>query len=222
MSDSAQLLANAVLVLVPMVLSLTVHEFAHAFAARKLGDTTAEGEGRLTLNPLTHADPMGTFMLPLFLLLTQSPVFFGWAKPVPFNPSRFNKTVNMRTGTTIVAAAGPGSNFLLAVICQGVWAVLYKMELLATMPFLHQLLSMMVAINVALCVFNLIPIHPLDGQKVLSGFLPYDKAINFERFSERYGMFLLIGVILLANQTGLISVPIQLMMRGIRAVFGFV
>src|SRR5437867_2736516 len=99
--------------LIPMILSLTVHEYSHALTARRLGDDTAEQLGRLTLNPLAHIDPIGTIALPI--LLSFGPLFFGWAKPVPHNPLRFSPGVNRRTGTMLVAAAGPISNLLLAL-----------------------------------------------------------------------------------------------------------
>src|SRR5258708_984601 len=103
--DVGHALLEAALVLVPMILSLTVHEFAHAAMARSLGDDTAERLGRLNLNPLSHIDPVGTLVLPLILMTSGAPFSFGWAKPVPFNPARFRRDVNIRTGATLVAAA---------------------------------------------------------------------------------------------------------------------
>ncbi len=111
----SDLLLKAILIFLPMLLSLTVHEFAHAYAAYLLGDDTAKINGRLTLNPISHIDIFGTILLPLMLVLSNSGIFFGWAKPVPITPVNFTHKVSMKTGTMITAFAGPFSNLLLAI-----------------------------------------------------------------------------------------------------------
>lgn len=204
--------------LVPMILSLTVHEFAHAWAAKQLGDDTAESVGRLTLNPLAHADPIGTFLLPLITMGTGG-FFFGWAKPVPFDPTRFRPDVNVRRGITWVAAAGPLSNLGLAVICTAIIAALaHSGAWVAEATPSQELLQRMMLVNVSLFVFNMVPIAPLDGQKVLSGFLPRSAALAFERFNYRFGWMALMGVVLLGAQ--LLMVPKQLITFGLLSVFG--
>ena len=105
-------LLDALMRLIPLVLSLSVHEWAHAWSAHRLGDDTAQRQGRLTLNPISHIDPIGTILMPLF-----SPIPFGWARPVPFNPANFTRNIQMRVGVMIVAAAGPLSNLVLAILC---------------------------------------------------------------------------------------------------------
>jgi Zn-dependent protease len=207
-----------VMVLVPMILSLTVHEFAHAWSAKKLGDPTAEAEGRLTLNPVAHIDPMGTIILPIILIISNAGFFFGWAKPVPVNPMRFTRKVTMRTGMLIVAAAGPLSNLVLATISVTVIAVLFHGGALGDLPMLRELLVRMLSINVALAVFNMIPVGPLDGQKVLTGLLKGETATRFERFNHQYGSWLLIAVIIFGGR--LIAVPYAFILEGLLAVFG--
>lgn len=175
-----------------MILSVVVHEVMHGYVAELLGDPTARLAGRLTLNPLKHLDPVGSVLIPIIATLSGVP-FFGWAKPVPFNP------YNLRAGKWgpgLVAAAGPVSNLLLAVL----FAVILHFSYL--FPFSQEigrsLLAFIVVVNVGLAVFNLIPIPPLDGSKVLFAILPH----RFEKVLhvlERYQLILLIGVIFLAG-----------------------
>src|SRR5215208_7117684 len=154
------------MLLVPLVLSLSFHEWAHAWSASKLGDDTAERAGRLTLNPLPHIDIIGTIALPLL------GVPFGWAKPVPVDPTRFRSTVRMGTGMAITAAAGPLSNLLLATICAAVFGALARFSPDVVMPGqgIRTLLLLMIRLNVTLALFNLIPVPPLDGSRIVEGF----------------------------------------------------
>jgi Zn-dependent protease len=220
-----RLLADAVMVLIPMILSLTVHEFAHAFLAKRLGDNTAEKEGRLNLNPLNHADPFGTLLLPLLILLANGATgggripFFGWAKPVPVNAGRFTRKITARTGNMLVAAAGPTANLLMALLCAGILSVTAHTGLAASLaPPLQTLLVQMLFINGGLFVFNMIPIYPLDGEKVVAGFLSTPNAIKFERFNRQFGTWALWGIILFARD--LIAYPAQLVVSGVLTVVG--
>jgi Zn-dependent protease len=217
------LLAKGVLVLVPMLLSLTVHEYAHAWSASKLGDNTAERLGRLTLNPLAHADPVGTFLLPMISVVAggagASVPFFGWAKPVPFDPARFSRRVSMRFGTVLVAAAGPLSNLLLALLCGGLLSLAAHTGLQQSVPEpLLTLATIMMITNISLCVFNLIPIYPLDGQKVLAGLLRGEAATRFEYLSYRFGWMGLMLVIVFAPD--LMARPVMFINFGLQALFG--
>jgi Zn-dependent protease len=213
------------MVLVPMILALTVHEYAHAWASYQLGDDTAHLRGRLNLNPASHIDPLGTIGLPLMLLFFSHTtgalggLFFGWAKPVPFDPSRFTRKITVRTGMLIVAAAGPLSNLIMALVCAGVLSFLVHMGwgMVAPEPVVV-LLQKLLGINIALFVFNMIPVYPLDGQKVLSGLLPAGHAVQFERFSFQFGRFLLIGVFLFA--THIVAYPYRLVLTGILRIVG--
>lgn len=169
-----------------LIMSVVIHEVSHGYAANLLGDPTAKYAGRLTLNPIKHLDPMGSVVFPLLLALFHSPVVFGWAKPVPFNPYNLK---NQKWGPGLVAISGPLSNFLVAII----FGLLIKFS-----PFLSflpssffEIASLIVLINLVLGIFNLVPIPPLDGSKVLFAFLPF-RWHNIEIFLEKYGIFLLL------------------------------
>lgn len=185
-----------------VILSLSVHEWAHAYSAYRLGDDTASREGRLTLNPLAHIDPLGTLLLPML------GVPFGWAKPVPFNPVRFRRDISMRVGTMITKAAGPASNVLIAIICTLGFAIAYRIAPAsvdigrgAVFGFVRN----MIVLNVALALFNLLPIAPLDGSGVVEGFVPYRLRPQWDTYM-RYGPMLLLCFLLFGR--GLMSGPI--------------
>jgi Zn-dependent protease len=181
-------LAYRVLLLIPMVLSLSVHEWAHAWSAYRLGDDTAKRLGRLTLNPIEHIDPLGTIILPLL------GVPFGWAKPVPVNPAKFSRGVSMRTGMAITAAAGPISNFVLAILgalALGLWLRMPHEPSRVVQFFLLY----MVKLNVSLGLFNLLPVPPLDGSRIASRFLSA-RFPSFWNTVESYSGYLLMAVML--------------------------
>ena len=183
---------------IPVLLSLTVHEWAHAWTAWKLGDDTAKLMGRLSLNPLVHMDPVGTFLLPLM------GVPFGWAKPVPVNPLRFNRGVTIRGGMMLVAIAGPISNVCIALVSWLLLFIVVRAGVLADHPELAsvvQLLVILVAINIGLATFNMIPIPPLDGSKIVDALVPDSVRPAWNRFCE-LGPVLLIALILLPQLTG--------------------
>jgi len=187
---------------VPVLFSIVIHEVAHGWIAYRLGDPTAKNMGRLTLNPLPHIDPIGTVILPLILLILGGPVF-GWAKPVPFNPHRFHPHVNVRRGSMWVALAGPSSNLILAFIASFILVILRKLIPLPAAAY--TLLSALVGINLFLALLNLIPIPPLDGSKILWGFLP-SKYDHYFMMLERYG-FLIIAVLLGSGALSHIVLP---------------
>lgn len=185
-----------------VLIAITFHEFAHAFAADKLGDDTPRRQGRLTLNPLAHLDPIGSVML----------VFagFGWGKPVEINPSNFKRTISMSKGEAIVAIAGPLMNLLLAIIFTFLYFIIAKF---ATAFCLTQigliiltLIQTTIIINIGLGVFNLIPLPPLDGSKVLKHFLPYKVRDWFERYSQVF--YIIFVVLWVTDLAGIIISPV--------------
>ena len=198
----------SLLVSVPGVLiAITFHEFAHAFVADRLGDDTARREGRLSLNPFDHLDPIGTVLL-LF-------AGFGWGKPVHVNPSNYTRKMSMEKGEALVSIAGPVMNFLLAIIFAILYYGIYKFVgvsfLMSTMGgIIMSLISATVSINVGLGLFNLIPLPPLDGSKVIKPFLPYNAK---QWFINNEQIFYIVFVVLWV--TGLTSYIIT---PGIQAV----
>lgn len=182
---------------VPVVAAVVLHEVAHGFVADRLGDPTAKERGRLTLNPISHIDPFGTIALPAFLIFANSPFVFGYAKPVPVNFARLG---NPKRDMIWVAAAGPATNIALAVLSAVAFHLLLGLyspgESSAALEGGLLMLKGSVIVNVVLATFNLLPILPLDGGRVLTGLLPLKLAIAYSRL-EPFGMFIV--VLLLAT-----------------------
>ncbi|MFZ9642861.1 MAG: site-2 protease family protein [Candidatus Methylopumilus sp.] len=197
----------------PVIFAITVHEAAHGFAARYFGDMTADRAGRITLNPLKHIDPIGTIILPALTLLVGG-ILFGWAKPVPVDFSRLR---NPKRDMLWVAAAGPASNFVMALF----WALMIKLA--ATTPSVYsEPMALMgqagVMINVVLMVLNLLPLPPLDGGRIAVSLLPNHLAYKYAQI-ERYGFIILI-VLLATGILGRIMAPfIDAMIQFIEFIF---
>lgn len=188
---------KSVTMLAVVLLAVTVHEVAHGYAALKLGDDTAYHAGRLTLNPIAHLDIFGSILLPLLLYIgTKGAFTFAWAKPVPVNPIRFRRNVTMRGGMSLVAAAGPLSNFALAILFALVFRVIFGVGH-PMMSTLGMVAALAVMINLSLAFFNLVPIPPLDGSKVLLHFLSPNAAGRLLSL-EPYGFVI---ILLLLNLT---------------------
>ena len=193
--------AGAVLNLIVLLLSLTFHEFFHAWSAWHMGDDTAARMGRLTLNPVPHIDVFGTIILPLM----NAPI--GWAKPVPVNPARFNRKFGMAKGDIIVSSAGPLSNLLLGLVAAIVLGLLFRFapDAVGRGSAGFALLTRFMIVNAGLALFNLLPIPPLDGGHVAESLMPYRWRGAWEQFA-RISPFLLIFVVLFGG--GFLSRPI--------------
>ena len=179
-----------------LIFSAVIHEVSHGYAANVLGDPTARLAGRLTLNPVKHLDIMGSIIVPAVLILTSAGFIFAWAKPVPYNPYNFRK--GGKWAEVIVAGAGPASNFIIAII----FGLLLRFGIMSgfATPAFIQIAGIIVFVNIILGVFNLIPIPPLDGSKVLAGVLPYNAGQSYRRFQDniaRYGIVAMFGFVFL-------------------------
>ena len=209
-------LMRVALTVISLLLSVAVHEYAHALAAYKLGDDHAASLGRLTLNPLAHADPLGTFVFPIIFSISGSGIF-GWGKPVPYIPTRLTRKISLRAGEAIIAFAGPFANFIMAFLSG---ALYFALPFGDKSPFTI-LLIQMVQLNVSLFFFNLIPVPPLDGSKVIAWIFGQriDSALDS---IQRAGPIALLVVVMVGGT--LISKPagllIGIIFASMRAVFG--
>lgn len=212
-------LVKAALYVVPLLLAVVSHEVAHGWVAEKLGDHTARLSGRITLNPFVHIDPIGTILLPAILILSRSPFMFGWAKPVPVN---FGNLRRGRKDMALVAAAGPVTNLLLA----GASAVVYRLILLGftsgviakgglaawiVVP-IGQMAGYSMELNLVLMVFNLLPVPPLDGGRVMVGLLPERLAYQLSRV-EPFGMLILVVLIVTGSWTQIVNPVLKMFAR---------
>ena len=221
------LIAQIALFAIPVILAVTLHEAAHGYVALRFGDDTAKRAGRLTLNPFNHIDPFGTVILPLLLVLSNAGFVFGYAKPVPVN---FGALRNPRWNMIWVAAAGPGMNIALAILSAG---------LLRTLPlfgaelgsFIGNMLLISIQLNLVLAIFNMLPLPPLDGSKVLAPLLPGFLArpyLDFGRYGMAVLLLLLVVLPLISARTGLglnifgplVQQPAEFLMRSLLALAG--
>ena len=214
--DSETLISIVIVLAIMLLVGFPVHEFAHAFAAYRLGDGTAKLFGRLTLNPIVHFDPIGGVLLAASFLASQGAFAFGWAKPTPVNP---NNLQGGRQGEAIVAAAGPLSNLVLALAgAIPLRFALANAEIRLNAPIIITVLDLFVRINIILMVFNLIPIPPLDGSKVLFAALDRQTEYQIRPFLEQYGFLILIAVFFLPPGH---SVGSQVLFPIIDGIYGF-
>jgi len=208
---------------IPLLFCIILHEVSHGYVAERLGDPTARMLGRLTINPLPHIDRIGTVLVPLILLLTHSPILFGWAKPVPITVENFR---NPRRDMAISAAAGPVTNIILGIIS----AILLRMVIIAgnmatgdmavaVLDPLELMLKASIQWNVLLAVFNMIPILPLDGGRVLYSLLPPTLSYSFSRL-EPYGLIIMIALWYLHILDYLVWPPAAMLLNLLRSISG--
>jgi len=190
-----------VLIFVVLLFSVILHEVAHGYTALRLGDPTARDAGRLTLNPFKHIDPFGTVVLPLLLHFAQSPILIGWAKPVPVNPSLLREP---NKAMMLVAASVPLTNITLAVL----FALGLRYLPASTTPLFVDLLVFSCYINIILALFNLLPVPPLDGSKLLAGLLPVRLRESYLRLG-RYGIFIVLPFVYLAMKYGVLTTIVE-------------
>ena len=190
--------------IIPLLFAITLHEAAHGWIASKLGDHTARMMGRVTLDPTKHIDPIGTIAIPLVLLLSSSGFIFGWAKPVPIN---FNALRNGKNGMIWVALAGPGANIVMAVC----WLFVMIIAINMNIAVLIEMGRIGILVNCVLAVFNLLPIPPLDGSRVISALLPNRLAYQYNQL-EQYGLYILLGLMFLGGFNYLVRPWVELIL----------
>jgi len=207
MMDDLTLIQRIVVWILPVIFAITVHEVAHGWVAKQYGDKTASQLGRLTLNPIKHVDFVGTIIIPGLLLISSAGFIFGWAKPVPVDPRYFK---NPRRDMAIVAVAGPVSNLLMAFA----WTLLVKVGVELKMEGISLPLILMgmagIQINLVLALINLIPIPPLDGSRIVTGFLSNRLAWQYNKL-ERYGFFILVALLWSGGLSYILGYPMNLM-----------
>ncbi|WP_296001006.1 site-2 protease family protein [Rugamonas sp.] len=209
--DPAALIRTITVYLIPVLFAISLHEAAHGYVAKYFGDPTASDQGRLSLNPARHIDLFGTVLLPLMLFFAHLPIL-GYAKPVPVD---FDRLRNPKKQMAWVAAAGPAANFAMGLG----WMILYVLigGELAGEPYFAAVAKAGISVNAAMCAFNLIPIPPLDGGRIVTGLLPDRLAYKFARI-ERYGIYVFAGLILLMY-TGLLNGVLAAAIHGLIVVF---
>jgi len=205
--DELSVVQRIVIWILPVIFAITGHEVAHGWVAKKYGDNTASQQGRLTLNPIKHVDFVGTIIIPGLLLISSAGFIFGWAKPVPVDPRYFK---NPRRDMAIVAVAGPVSNLLMAFA----WAMIIKLGIVLSMEGVSLPLILAgkagIQINLVLALINLIPIPPLDGSRIVTGFLSNNLAWKYNKL-ERYGFFILIALLWTGGLSYILGAPMNFM-----------
>jgi Zn-dependent protease len=210
--------------MIVLILSITVHEFGHALAADKLGDDTPRRQGRLTLNPVSHADPIGTLLLPLvgsiYAATTGFPGGFGWGKPVQFRSERLTRKISMATGQMIVALAGPTMNIVLGVVITAIHCVILmaKPSLMLNNE-VNLILGYAVMLNFTLFFFNLVPAPPLDGGWILQRFVPHRHRDKFDQYAV-YGPFVIMALVMISPLKIIFTWPAGLVLTLVYSLFG--
>ncbi len=205
MDTSLEPVREGLFFLVALILSISVHEFGHAWVATRLGDPLPRAQGRLTLSPMKHVDPVGTLLFPVLMILTSIPLL-GWGRPVQTNPLNYTRRIPRQTGQMLVAVAGPAMNLLMAVVVSLVVVVAGRFEWMSR-PTAIAIIEKLVGLNLTLMFFNLLPIPPLDGGAVLAWVLPRSQQ-HLVDFLSRWGFLILLGLVMIPRALGVLMAPV--------------
>jgi Zn-dependent protease len=214
--DLASFLTKISIAAIPIVFAITLHEVAHGWVAKYFGDRTAEAQGRLSLNPIRHIDPIGTVLVPV-LMLWLGGFLFGWAKPVPVNP-RYMR--NPRGNMVWVSAAGPAANIAMALVWAFLMMLALRIDLGTASQWIEAMAGVGIFINVMLAVFNMLPIPPLDGGQVLTNLLPPGPVSRALEAIAPFGLFIVLALIVSRLLSPLISAPVAWIIDAITSLFG--
>lgn len=208
-----------------LLVSVAFHEFGHAIMADRLGDDTPRRQGRVTLNPIAHADPIGTLLLPaiggIYAAAGGGVGGFGWGKPVQWQPSRIDRKWRMNTAKILVAIAGPSMNVLLAVVIAGVHTLLVMFDVIPIYGGVSQILFFAVGTNFILFFFNLVPAPPLDGGHVAEGFMPYKHRSKFEQYA-RFGPFIVLAIVMISPLAQIFIIPARFCAQQLYGLMGLI
>lgn len=225
MNLSPEDIRQVVIYVFVLLVSVAFHEFGHAIMADRLGDDTPRRQGRVTLNPIAHADPIGTLLLPviggIYAAAGGSVGGFGWGKPVQWQPARINRKWRMSTAKILVAIAGPSMNVLLAVVIAGVHTILIMQDVITIYGAVSQILFFAVGTNFILFFFNLVPAPPLDGGHVAEGFMPYKHRSKFEQYA-RFGPFIVLAIVMISPLAKIFIIPASFCARQLYGLMGLI
>lgn len=223
MNISPEDIRQVVIYVFVLLVSVAFHEFGHAIMADRLGDDTPRRQGRVTLNPIAHADPIGTLLLPIvggiYAVSGGGVGGFGWGKPVQWQPSRVNRKWHMSTAKILVALAGPSMNVLLAILIAGVHTILVMQGVITIYGAASQIMFFAVGTNFILFFFNLVPAPPLDGGHVAEGFMPYKHRSKFEQYA-RFGPFIVLAIVMISPLAQIFVVPARFCARQLYGLMG--
>lgn len=223
MNISPEDIRQVVIYVFVLLVSVAFHEFGHAIMADRLGDDTPRRQGRVTLNPIAHADPIGTLLLPIvggiYAVSGGGVGGFGWGKPVQWQPSRVNRKWHMSTAKILVALAGPSMNVMLAVLIAGVHTILLTQGVISFSGAVSNILFFAVGTNFILFFFNLVPAPPLDGGHVAEGFMPYKHRSKFEQYA-RFGPFIVLAIVMISPLAQIFVVPARFCARQLYGLMG--
>lgn len=223
MNISPEDIRQVVIYVFVLLVSVAFHELGHAIMADRLGDDTPRRQGRVTLNPIAHADPIGTLLLPLiggiYAASGGGIGGFGWGKPVQWQPSRVNRKWSMSTAKILVALAGPSMNVLLAILVAGIHTILLTQGVISPASAVSRIMFFAVGTNFILFFFNLVPAPPLDGGHVAEGFMPYKHRAKFEQFA-RFGPFIVLAIVMISPLAKIFVIPAGFCAEKLYALMG--